>query len=179
MSVSVSVCLSTAKIVSTLKNLSVAIFVFPKRGICEMRCLKCFILIWHTSDTKFHDGRFKRSGNIKVFASTISEDAVLVLLMRGTYKVNHRVRITWSDLHTKCHEDLYRSSKVAWEVDIYIQTHKYTQTWMWSDKLTSFLLLRKMGWNRHTISRDLNITRRGKTLNSLLVYTVYIYCTFA
>jgi hypothetical protein len=36
---------------------------------------------WHDIHTKFHDDRFKHSSNIQIINSTISEAALLILLM--------------------------------------------------------------------------------------------------
>jgi hypothetical protein len=41
---------------------------------------------WHNIYAKFHNNQFRLSSNIKVITSTISEAAVLVLLMEGIYE---------------------------------------------------------------------------------------------
>jgi hypothetical protein len=44
-------------------------------------------LRWHDIHTKFHEHWFRHAGNIKVITLTISEAAVLVLLMGMIYDV--------------------------------------------------------------------------------------------
>jgi hypothetical protein len=44
-------------------------------------------LRWHDIHTRIHDNWFRHSSNIKVVTLTISEAALLVLLMGGIYEV--------------------------------------------------------------------------------------------
>jgi hypothetical protein len=60
------------------------VFVLLMGHIYEVQCLHDLWL--HDIHTNFHDDPFKHSSNI-VIISTISEVAVLVLLMGGIYKV--------------------------------------------------------------------------------------------
>jgi hypothetical protein len=55
-------------------------YVTEGRYLGEM-LLKC--LMWHSVYTKFHNDRFRNSGNRKVITTEILETAMLVLLMGG------------------------------------------------------------------------------------------------
>jgi hypothetical protein len=61
------------------------VLVLPIERIYNVRRLDG--LRWHDIHAKFYDNRFRRSSNIKVIISTMSEAAVLVLLMGRIYEV--------------------------------------------------------------------------------------------
>jgi hypothetical protein len=67
-------------------------------------------LKWHDIHTKFYQIWFKHSSNIKVITSTISEAAMLVLLMGGIYDVHHRNGLRRHDIHTSFHDYQFRDS---------------------------------------------------------------------
>jgi hypothetical protein len=57
--------------------------------------------------------RFRHSSVIRVIASAIIGATVLVLLMRGIYKVPRLHGLGWHDIHTKFHKDRLKHSKVV------------------------------------------------------------------
>jgi hypothetical protein len=66
--------------------------------------------MWHDIHNNFHDNLFRHSSNIKVTTSTISEAAVLILLMGMIYEIRFGDGLRWHDVDTIFHSDLLRHS---------------------------------------------------------------------
>jgi hypothetical protein len=67
-------------------------------------------LRWHDVYTRFHRHSSRYSRNNTVITSTISEAALLVLLMGGFMKYAAEMASAWHDIHTKFHKYRFRLS---------------------------------------------------------------------
>jgi hypothetical protein len=76
---------------------------------------------FHDAQSEFDGGRVRCSSDIKVNTLTVSEAAMLVLLMGGIYKVRRCDSLRWQDIHIKFHEDRFRRLKV-------VRGHTHTHT---------------------------------------------------
>jgi hypothetical protein len=55
---------------------------------------------------------------------TVSEAAMLVLLMRGIYKVRYCDSLRWENIHIKFHEDWFRRLEVVRGTNTHTHTHR-------------------------------------------------------
>jgi hypothetical protein len=78
--------------------------------------------MWYDIQTKWHEDGYRRSSNIKVFASEISEAVMLVLLMGGIYEVHCCDGLRCINIYAKLHTHWFRHSAVARGLQVH--THR-------------------------------------------------------
>jgi hypothetical protein len=77
-------------------------------------CMKNAVdgLRWRDVRTNFYDCRYRNSRNIKVVITAIWEPRLMVLHNREIYEACHWDDLRCHDVHTKLHNDRFRSSKL-------------------------------------------------------------------
>jgi hypothetical protein len=97
-------------------------------------------LRWHDTHTKFHDDRFRNSGNIKVITTAVWEAAMLVLLVTGIYEVCH-----WDGIRSN---DTSRFMAIGWGIKTVRRIHVHTHRARWSQELAFIFSLLSLYWNK-------------------------------
>jgi hypothetical protein len=111
------------------------------QGIYELR--RWGGLRWHDLHTKFHDDWIWHSSNTKVITSKISEDAVLVLVMKAISEVR-----SCEGLDITCTPSFINFS--SGDLNLLgtgVQTYTQRQQNYLISRLFYFFKLRKWGWN--------------------------------